>query len=243
MKDFEDDKYENEGFEESAEMVGETFNDDHDQESFKAEIEEKNLDMANQIIKEARKHKKSFNNNGMLKIGNQFVGEQIGYDLPQVSKLDAKLNDIIDKIGLYQNLSKFEIEKVKQDIVNEPPSVLEGLRVYYTEKIKPVLQRREEMLKQQVEHFKGQNVSIFLYVSSIGRDEEDGSIKEQEQFKSADLSKKPGFEIYHGQTVQQLRADQTPFPAPSELFKAEPKKEEELKNKQEPVKTTPKMSM
>lgn len=199
--------------------------DEKEKSEYLKKQQEAEVDMATQIIKEARKHRSKSNN---LKIaGVEILRDEERHE-SKSNHLDARTNSIIDKVGLYKNMTFTEIEDLKKKIIEEPTSVLEGLKNYFSQNIKPILERRESMLKQQVKERGGHDVSIFLYVSAIGRDEEDGSFKEQERFMSADLTKKPGFKIYNGQVVQQMKPEQTPFVSPTELFK----EEVDLKNKQ-----------
>lgn len=245
-----DNNYENES--DFEVIVGDNFVDEKERLEEKNKKEEEELDMANNIIKKARRLHKN-NNAGTQKFGN-FVATSSDKvaDLQKTTQLDARLNDIIEKVGLYENMSTSAIDALKKRIVNEPPSVLEGLKEYYNQKIEPVLQRREKMLAEQIQRINRQKeinkdpskVSIFLYVSASERDDEDGAFKEKEKFVSVDVSKRPGFEIYNGQIVQQMRPDQTPFSSPDVLFAPKESTLDEVVPKQEAVKNnTPKIGM
>lgn len=205
--------------------------DDDDKElllNAKVESESKLNDFALNVIKEARRNNNSFVDAEYAKTNDGRVGAQSGIGNDNISnsrQLDPRISSIIDKMGIYKNLSTTEIENWKNAIVKEPISVLEEVRKYYTDTIEPILKNRESILQQQIEKHGKDNVSIFMYVSNTGRDEEDGTFKENQKLMAIDLTKKPGFEIYNGQIIQQMRPDQTPFPAPSVLFKDENNKE------------------
>lgn len=212
--------------------LGQNYDDRESKEKAKEEEEAKKLDLANAMIKEARKYQRSTSvPQALQKLAGINVGQSNEFeDKKNAAQLDARLNGIIDKIGLYQNMSKDEIDKLKREIVNEPIAVLQGLSDYYTQNIEPVIKQREADLKNCINQHQKENTAIFLYVNIGDRDPEDGTFKEQSKIMSVDTAKRPGFEIYHGQVVQQMRPDQTPFDSPSVLFAPEEKPEEKLEN-------------
>ena len=167
------------------------------------------------------------------KVGDKFATDINGISGAQSGKnndivtsdrqLDPRISMIIEKMGIYKNMSAKEIENWKVEILKDPPSVLDGIKTYYTENVEPLLKDRENILRSEIEKRKGQNASVFLYVSNAGRDSEDGTFKENQKLMAIDLDKRPGFKIYHGQVVQQMRPDQTPFPSPEKLFEEDKK--------------------
>lgn len=187
----------------------------------KEEHSNKLNDFALNVIKEARKITSTKVNDKFANDINGISGAQSGRGNDIVTsdrQLDPRISSIIEKMGIYRNMSAKEIENWKIEILKDPPSVLDGIKTYYNENVEPLLKDRENILKSEMEKRKGQNASVFLYVSNAGRDAEDGTFKENQKLMAIDLDKRPGFKIYHGQVVQQMRPDQTPFPTPEKLF-------------------------
>lgn len=198
---------------------------DQDDVEFIAQSKIENSNKLNEfalnVIKEARKITSTKVNDKFANDINGNSGAQSGRGNDGVSgdrQLDPRIGSIIEKMGVYRNMSAKEIENWKVEILKDPPSVLDGIKTYYAENVEPLLKDRENILRSEMEKRKGQNASVFLYVSNAGRDSEDGTFKENQKLMAIDLDKRPGFKVYHGQVVQQMRPDQTPFTTPDKLF-------------------------